>query len=388
MLRPSRFTPITLLLRLASTPSSLWWALLLSNLISSSLVPIGQAQSLRESSYEPGQLILHRHFGCRGVILQSWSARLFDKNLALGTDPPAKSTQETHQTIDEGPMPTPPLESGRSVYGYTVLLDNQDAALCNSSLVPGISFLPDDEGLFNTIYMMNGMDYAFHDDIIPYTSKNVLPLKNEYFEEFLRFDPNREPHFCPTDRLQGWLAARQNSLEMKTVHRETTEGVRVTVVPFLMGQRKFRVSYWCFSLMFVSLSMWLTVDPYPLSMAKSFKFSFVQWRYLIRLENLTDECLQLRERFWKLFSINGSLESVSGKGVVGVQPLLSVQSPVFQYHSHVQVPVPWAHMWGQFRLEKPNGTTVDVKIPVFPLCVNDFLEDHGSATTNSGDTTK
>ena len=43
-----------------------------------------------------------------------------------------------------------------------------------------------------------------------------------------------------------------------------------------------------------------------------------QWRYLIRIENLTNENLQLRERFWKLFSINGSLESVSGKGVVGL----------------------------------------------------------------------
>uniref|UniRef100_A0A7E4SLV1 Polymerase delta interacting protein 2 n=2 Tax=Echinococcus granulosus TaxID=6210 RepID=A0A7E4SLV1_ECHGR len=347
--RLRRFTPIISLLRLMSAPSSLC------------LVPIGQAQPLQESSYEPGQLILHRHFGCRGVILQSWSARLFDKNLALGADPPAKSTQATHQTIEEGPMPQPPSESGRSVYGYTVLLDSQDAALCNSSLVPGISFLPDDEGLFNTIYMMTGMDYAFHDDIIPYTSNNVLPLKNEYFEEFIRFDPNREPRFCPTDRLQRWLETRQSSLEMKTVYRETTEGVRVTVVPFLMGQRKFRYSE---------------------------KTQNYYWRYLIRLENLTDECLQLRERFWKLFSINGSLESVSGKGVVGVQPLLPVQSPIFQYHSHVQVPVPWAHMWGQFRLEKRNGTTVDVKIPVFPLCVNGFQEDHGGGTTDSGDTTK
>ncbi|VDM34753.1 unnamed protein product [Hydatigera taeniaeformis] len=79
ILRLCRPTPITLLLRLASTPSSLC------------LVPIGQAQPLRESLYEPGQLILHRHFGCRGVILQSWSARLFDKNIALVTDQPTKS---------------------------------------------------------------------------------------------------------------------------------------------------------------------------------------------------------------------------------------------------------------------------------------------------------
>ncbi|KAL7060087.1 hypothetical protein AAHC03_09250 [Spirometra sp. Aus1] len=185
------------------------------------------------------------------------------------------------------------------------------------------------------------MDYAFHDDIIPYICKEQTPFKNEYFREFMHFDPDREPHFFPTDNLRRWLQSRWQSLEVKTVHRETTEGLRTTVVPFLMGRQKFRFSDEAYSR---------------------------YWRYLIRLENLTDEAVQLRERFWKVFSVTGSLESVNGKGVVGVQPLLRPNNPVFQYHSHVQVPVPWAHMWGSFRLEKASGGTVDVKIPPFPLC--------------------
>ncbi|VDD82512.1 unnamed protein product [Mesocestoides corti] len=277
--------------------------------------PIGQVQPYRETAYEPGQLILHRFFGYRGVILSAWPARIFDKNIAMDSQPLGGVIQE----------------SGRPIFVYTVLTDDRDISLCNSSLISGITFLPDDQSLLSTIYVVSGVDYAFHDDLIPYTCKNSRPLTNEYFEDFMHYDPDKEPHFYPTDNLCRWLESRRSSLEVKTVHRETTEGIRVTAVPCLMGRRKFR------------------------------------WRYLIRLENLTDECVQLRERFWKLFSVNGSLESVAGKGVVGLQPTLTPHSPVFQYHSHVQVPVARAHMWGQFRLEKTSGGTIDVKIPAFPL---------------------
>ena len=32
-------------------------------------------------------------------------------------------------------------------------------------------------------------------------------------------------------------------------------------------------------------------------------------------------------------------------------------------------------MWGQFRLEKDDRTTVDVKIPVFSLCDTEHQDD-------------
>ncbi|PRD36145.1 UNVERIFIED_CONTAM: Poldip2 [Trichonephila clavipes] len=48
-----------------------------------------------------------------------------------------------------------------------------------------------------------------------------------------------------------------------------------------------------------------------------------QWRYCIRLENLGDLTVQLRERYWRIFSLSGSLETVRGRGVVG-QVLLSL----------------------------------------------------------------
>ena len=35
-----------------------------------------------QGKYETGQLLLHRVFGYRGVVLFSWSARVFDRDVA------------------------------------------------------------------------------------------------------------------------------------------------------------------------------------------------------------------------------------------------------------------------------------------------------------------
>nr|AAW24914.1 SJCHGC09341 protein [Schistosoma japonicum] len=184
------------------------------------------------------------------------------------------------------------------------------------------------------------MDYVLHDDIIPYIPQDNSPIKNEYLSEFLLSTPDKEPPFIPTDHLRRWIETRKRSLEVTSIHREVTEGIRVTVLPFYMGRRT-------------------TAD----EKGNDIRY----WRYLIRLESLNMERVQLRERFWKVFSVTGNLESNRGKGVVGMQPILSPECPVFQYHSHIQVPVPWAHMWGSFRFEKLNGGSLDVKIPSFPL---------------------
>ena len=69
------------------------------------------------------------------------------------------------------------------------------------------------------------------------------------------------------------------------------------------------------------------------------------WRYNIRLENLSDEQIQLRERHWKIYSLTGRLETVKGKGVIGQEPILSLSQPAFQYSSHVSLRCPSGHMW-------------------------------------------
>ena len=59
---------------------------------------------------------------------------------------------------------------------------------------------------------------------------------------------------------------------------------------------------------------------------------YTQWRYCIRLENMGEEVVQLRERHWRIFSLSGTLETVRGRGVVG--RVRSITYSVHQKHSH------------------------------------------------------
>ena len=74
------------------------------------------------------------------------------------------------------------------------------------------------------------------------------------------------------------------------------------------------------------------------------RFNF-QWRYSIRLENLGEQAVTLRERNWRIFSLSGTLETVRGRGVVGHEPVLSPEQSAFQYSSHVSLQAPSGHMW-------------------------------------------
>lgn len=86
------------------------------------------------------------------------------------------------------------------------------------------------------------------------------------------------------ETLRAWQEKNHPWLELSDVHRETTENIRVTVIPFYMGMREAQNShvYW--------------------------------WRYCIRLENLDSDVVQLRERHWRIFSLSGTLETVRGRG--------------------------------------------------------------------------
>lgn len=95
--------------------------------------------------------------------------------------------------------------------------------------------------------------------------------------------------------------------------------------------------------------------------------SSFQWRYCIRLENLGELSVQLRERHWRIFSLSGTLETVRGRGVVGQEPILSPRLPAFQYSSHVSLGATSGHMWGTFRMEREDGHTFDCRIPPFSL---------------------
>ncbi|KAA0716255.1 polymerase delta-interacting protein 2 38 kDa DNA polymerase delta interaction protein [Triplophysa tibetana] len=282
----------------------------------------------QHGSYETGQLFLHSVFGYRGVVLFPWPARLYDRDVSPAA-PETKSEPPGAQGSKE--------VKGKTHTYYQVLIDTRDCPhISQRSQTEAVTFLANHEDS-RALYAIPGLDYVSQEDILPYNSTDQVPVQHELFERFLMHNPSKGPRFVPRDGLRAWQDMNHRWLELSDVHRETTENIRVTVIPFHMGKREAQNSnvYW--------------------------------WRYCIRLENLGNEVVQLRERHWRIFSLSGTLETVRGRGVVGREPVLSKDQPAFQYSSHVSLQSPSGHMWGSYRLERTNGTFFDVRIPPFSL---------------------
>lgn len=289
------------------------------------LAEVGRLETPKVTGkYDTGQLILHRVFGYRGVVLFPWLARVYDRDLPQ------------HREGDEEPSVGVGKEvRGRTHTFYQVLIDQRDCPYIRAQS-EAVTFLGNQDSS-RSLYAIPGLDYVAHEDIIPYVSAEKNPLHHELFDKFLGPNPNADPPFMAQDTLKAWQNKNHPWLELSDVHKETTENIRVTVIPFYMGCRESHASsvYW--------------------------------WRYCIRLENLGNLSVQLRERHWRIFSLSGTLETVRGRGVVGQEPGLTKSAPAFQYSSHVSLQAPSGHMWGTFRMEREDGYTFDCRIPPFSL---------------------
>ncbi|CAG0893624.1 unnamed protein product [Cyprideis torosa] len=288
-----------------------------------------------QGKYETGQLFLHRIFGYRGVTLFPWLARVYDRDLPQRRDP---------RHIDEENTSSSREVKGKTQVFYQVLMDSRDCPFIRAQ-TEAVTFLGNQENS-RSLYAIPGLDYVAHEDILPYVATEGTPLQHELFDKFLKYDATRDPPFAPRETLRAWQEKNHPWLELSDVHRETTENVRVTVIPFYMGCRESQGNtvYW-----------------------NSYLPLFFQWRYCIRLENLGAMSVQLRERHWRIFSLSGTLETVRGRGVVGQEPVLNTHHPAFQYSSHVSLQAPSGHMWGTFRMEREDGYTFDCRIPPFSL---------------------
>lgn len=289
-----------------------------------------------QGKYETGQLFLHRVFGYRGVILFPWLARVYDRDLPSQN----KSVQSDSTAAPAGGDSSTPPNTAKEVQKkthtfYQVLIDQRDCPYIRAQ-TEAVTFLGNQESS-RSLYAIPGLDYVAHEDILPYSSGEQHPLQHELFDKFLAHQPDKDPPFSAQDTLRAWQKKNHPWLELSDVHKETTEGIRVTVIPFYMGCRETPAAsvYW--------------------------------WRYCIRLENLGELSVQLRERHWRIFSLSGTLETVRGRGVVGQEPVLSPRLPAFQYSSHVSLQAPSGHMWGTFRMEREDGHMFDCRIPPFSL---------------------
>jgi len=317
-------------------------------------VPFGTAEPLRvEQKYATGQLFLHKVFGYRGVILVPWSGHLYDRDANVKAKPKetltvedehsdehidddAESSSKESDTTTTTTHGQGQLEFTDVTY-YQTLIHEPDATHIVRKMNPdSITYL----GPAGILHALPCHDYACHDDIIPYISKDNEPIQHHMFDKFFDRDMTREPWWQCTTNLHAWVS---NSmwLEIRDVHSKTTNGVRVTVMPFFLGERteeRGRLTYW--------------------------------WRYNIRIENLMKEKVQLKHRSWKIFDVAGHMTKVNGAGVVGNEPMLST----FQYSSWVDLPVPGGQMWGEFRMERSDGSSFEVQIPAFPLERSHSLE--------------
>uniref|UniRef100_A0A182JT91 ApaG domain-containing protein n=1 Tax=Anopheles christyi TaxID=43041 RepID=A0A182JT91_9DIPT len=286
-----------------------------------------------QGKYETGQLFLHRVFGYRGVILFPWLARVYDRDLPNQS----KANQLegiTSDAAESGGSTSKEVQKKTHTF-YQVLIDQRDCPYIRAQ-TEAVTFLGNQESS-RSLYAIPGLDYVAHEDILPYSSGEQHPLQHELFDKFLAHQPDKDPPFIAQETLRAWQKKNHPWLELSDVHKETTEGIRVTVIPFYMGCRETPAAsvYW--------------------------------WRYCIRLENLGELSVQLRERHWRIFSLSGTLETVRGRGVVGQEPILSPRLPAFQYSSHVSLQAPSGHMWGTFRMEREDGHMFDCRIPPFSL---------------------
>jgi polymerase delta-interacting protein 2 len=102
-----------------------------------------------------------------------------------------------------------------------------------------VTFLGSHSENTRNLYAIPGLDYVAHEDILPYRTEDRTPIQHELFDKFLT---NRgegiDLQFVAQDTLRTWQEKNHPWLELSDVHKETTENIRVTVIPFYMGYRE------------------------------------------------------------------------------------------------------------------------------------------------------
>ncbi|XP_044528756.1 polymerase delta-interacting protein 2 isoform X3 [Gracilinanus agilis] len=190
----------------------------------------------QNGKYETGQLFLHSIFGYRGVVLFPWQARLYDRDVA------STAPEKTENPAGHGSKEV----KGKTHTYYQVLIDARDCPhISQRSQTEAVTFLANHDDS-RALYAIPGLDYVSHEDILPYTSTDQVPIQHELFERFLLYEQSKAPPFVARETLRAWQEKNHPWLELSDVHRETTENIRVTVIPFYMGMREAQNShvYW------------------------------------------------------------------------------------------------------------------------------------------------
>jgi len=91
--------------------------------------------------------------------------------------------------------------------------------------------------------------------------------------------------------------------------------------------------------------------------------------YRIRIENNSENTVQLLRRHWTIFDSNGTIREVEGEGVVGLQPVLE-PGEAHEYVSGCNLKTTMGKMAGTFLMERIiDGNRFRVAVPEFTMVV-------------------
>ena len=113
-------------------------------------------------------------------------------------------------------------------------------------------------------------------------------------------------------------------------------------------------------------SISITVNPYYLEDQSEPDEQHFVWAYQVTINNLGEESVQLKNRFWKIIDSNVIRQEVKGEGVVGEQPVLN-PGEKFEYTSGTPLSTPSGFMEGHYEMETKSGNKFDASIPLFSL---------------------
>lgn len=110
----------------------------------------------------------------------------------------------------------------------------------------------------------------------------------------------------------------------------------------------------------------VTVRPVYLDSQSDFFEKRFVFGYFIRIENHSLVEIQLLRRYWRIQEVEGRIQEVEGKGVIGKQPLIS-PGDVHTYSSYSVLNTFEGTMEGHYVMERPDGERFRVLIPRFNL---------------------
>jgi len=90
------------------------------------------------------------------------------------------------------------------------------------------------------------------------------------------------------------------------------------------------------------------------------------WVYHIRIENDSDQAVQLLTRHWRITDGMGHVSLVDGEGVVGEQPVIAPGGS-HDYVSGCPLSTPQGSMEGHYAFRRADGSRFEAAIPYFPL---------------------